>query len=743
MINENPMLMAETLEGEMQDDEVMSEDDLQGVISSEINDAISFIDIDIGGNRALATEYYYGQPFGDEEEGRSQVVSMDVRDTVQGILPSLMRIFFGPERVVEFTPQGPEDVQNAEQATDYVDFIFKRDNPGFKILHSAFKDALVRKCGIIKYWWDESVEVKAESFSMLDEQSMMMITSDPDVEISAVREYPVPGMMDQNLAQGIPPPMMYDVEIKRRIKSGKIKIEALPPEEFLIDRRAKSIEDATFVGHRTMKTVSDLVAMGYDYDEMVEVAGNGNDFDNNQEYIARNPFAVISTANNGDPSSKSVLYIEGYLKVDFDGDGIAEMRRVCTVGSGNKVIRNEIVDDRQFAGFCPDPEPHTFFGMCPADVVMDIQRIKSNVQRGILDSLAQSIHPRTAIVEGQANMEDVLNNEVGAVIRMRAPGMVQPFTTPFVGQAAFPMLDYLDDIKQTRTGISKAASGLDADALQSTTKAAVSATVNAAHQHIEMIARIFAETGLRKLFTGILKLVAENQDQARMVRLRNTFVPIDPRSWDSNMDVIVNVGVGDGTMEERVALLTQVAARQEQIIAQQGPSNPVVTIPQYTNTLAKMLQLAGIKDSQNYFAQLPVDWQPPESPPPKPTPEETLAKVQAESIQADIQKKAAELQLDREKAIMSDDRERDRIEQDGILRRYELELKYGVQIQSAEIDYAMNREREMINQQAAMSQQVPMDQQMGQPMEQEMAPPMDQSMDYGMGQQPQQPQPMM
>jgi hypothetical protein len=710
MKQENPMLMAETLQGEMQEDEVMSEEQLQGVISAEINDAISFIDDDIGGNRALATEYYYGQLFGDEEEGRSQVVSMDVRDTVQGILPSLMRIFFGPERVVEFAPQGPEDVQSAEQATDYVDFIFKRDNPGFKILHSAFKDALVRKVGIVKYWWDESVEVKAESFSMLDEQTMMFLTQDPDIEISAVREYPIPGMVEQNLAQGImtPPPMMYDVEIKRRIKSGKVKIEALPPEEFLIDRRAKSIDEATFVGHRAMKTVSDLVAMGYDYDEMVEVAGNGNDFDNNEEYQARNPFAVISTANNGDPSSKSVLYIEGYLKVDFDGDGIAEMRRICTVGTGNKVIRNEIVDGRQFADFCPDPEPHTFFGMCPADVVMDIQRIKSNVQRGILDSLAQSIHPRTAIVEGQANMEDVLNTEVGAVIRMRAPGMVQPFTTPFVGQAAFPMLDYLDDIKQTRTGISKAASGLDADALQSTTKAAVSATVNAAHQHIEMIARIFAETGLRKLFTGILKLVIENQDKERMIRLRNTFVPIDPRSWDANMDVIVNVGVGDGTIEDRINILNQVAMRQEMLIKETGPNNPIVSLPQYTNTLTKMLQLAGIKDSQNYFNQLPVDFQLPPQPEPKPTPEEMLAQVQAQSIQADIQKKAAELQLDREKMIMSDDRERDRVEQDGILRRYELELKYGVQIQSAEINAAMNTDRELIRQQAAMNQtQVP------------------------------------
>jgi hypothetical protein len=709
MNKENPMLMAETLQGEMQEDEVMSEEELQGVISGEIYDAISFIDDDIGHNRALATEYYYGLPFGNEEDGRSQVVSMDVRDTVQGILPSLMRIFFGPERVVEFAPQGPEDIASAEQATDYVDFIFKRDNPGFKILHSAFKDALVRKVGIVKYWWDESVEVKAESFSMLDEQTMMFLTQDPDIEISAVREYPIAGMAEMNAAQGImtPPPMMYDVEIKRRIKSGKVKIEALPPEEFLIDRRAKSIDEATFVGHRTMKTVSDLVAMGYDYDEMVEVAGNGNDFDNNEEYTARNPFAVISTANNGDPSSKSVLYIEGYLKVDFDGDGIAEMRRICTVGTGNKVLRNEIVAERQFADFCPDPEPHTFFGMCPADVVMDIQRIKSNVQRGILDSLAQAINPRTAIVEGQANMDDVLNTEVGAVIRMRAPGMVQPFTTPFVGQAAFPMLDYLDDIKQTRTGISKAASGLDADALQSTTKAAVSATVNAAHQHIEMIARTFAETGLRKLFTGILKLVIENQDKERMIRLRNTFVPIDPRSWDANMDVIVNVGVGDGTLEDRINILNQVAMRQEMLIKETGPNNPVVTIPQYTNTLTKLLQLAGIKDSQNYFNQLPPDFQLPPPPEPKATPEEMLAQVQAQSIQADIQKKAAELQLDREKMILSDDRERDRIEQDGILRRYELELKYGVQIQSAEIEAAMNKDRELIRQQAAMSNQQP------------------------------------
>jgi hypothetical protein len=710
--NQDPMLMAEMLQRDEQvpEDEQMSEEELQGVVSSEIVDAINYIDEDIAPIRARATEYYLGEPFGNEEEGRSQVISMDVRDTIQGMLPSLMRTFFGPEKIVEFVPNGPEDVAMAEQATDYVDFVFKRDNQGFKILHTLIKDALVRKVGIAKFWWDESVKVKAMSFTMLDEQSMMLLTSDPDIEIAAVREYPTPGMepqlaMDPTTGQPemMPVPMMYDVDIKRRIRSGKVKIEALPPEEFLIDRRAKSIDDATYVAHRCMKTVSELVAMGYDYDMVVSNSGDNYEFDTNEEYQARNPYAIVRGAVNADPATRHVLYIESYIKVDFDGDGIAELRKICSIGNSHKIINNEMIDYRPFADFTPDPEPHTFFGMCPADVTMDIQLIKSNVTRGILDSLSQSINPRTAIVEGQANIEDVLNNEVGAVIRMRAPGMVQPFNIPFVGQQAFPMLDYLDDVKQNRTGISKAAAGLDADALQSTTKAAVSATVNAAHQHIEIIARIFAETGLRRLFTGVLKLVVEHQDRPRMVRLRNQFIEMDPRSWDVNMDVVVNVGVGDGTMEERMALLGNVAAKQEQIIQTAGPSNPIVTMAQYTNTLVKMLELAGIKDTQSYFTRLPADFQMPEEEE-KPSPEEMLAEVQRQSILADIEKKAAELELEREKMIRVDDRERDRIELDGLLRKYDMELKYNTQIQSAEINAALNKDREVIRQEGALIQ---------------------------------------
>ena len=699
------MLMGEELKRELEgtiNDDAMTEDQLQGIVDSEITDAISFIDEDIGEHRANATRYYLGEPFGDEEEGRSQVVSMDVRDTVQAIMPSLMRLFFGPKKIVEFSPEGPEDMANADQATDYVDFIVKRDNPGFQILYSTFKDALVRKTGVIKYWWDESTHVTAESFSGMTEDQMILLTQDPDVEVAAVEEVEAGAMAALGQMVGMVP-RTYNVDIKRKTKKGRVKIAALPPEEFLIDRRATSIDEAVFVAHRCMKTVSELVAMGYDYDTVVDQAGDQYDFDTNVEYQARNPGAIVRGAVNDDPSGRYVLYIEAYMKVDYDGDGITELRKICTIGSSHKVLHNEVVDERPFADFCPDPEPHTFFGQCPGDLMMDIQRIKSMLLRGTLDSLAQSIHPRTGVVEGQANLEDVLNNEVGAVIRMRAPGMVQPFVMPFVGKEAFPMLDYMDQVRENRTGISKAAAGLDADALQSTTKAAVAATVNAAHQHIEMIARIFAETGMRRLFSGILKLVIENQDQPRMVRLRNEFVPIDPRSWDAKMDVAVNVGIGDGTIQDRIAMLTTIAGKQEQILQTLGASNDLVTIGQYRNTLAKIIELAGFKDPNQFIMPVPLDFKP-EPQQPKPTPEEILAQVQAEAIKADISKKAAELELDREKMLLADDRERDRIETDRFIRLRDLELKYGTQIDEALLTAQTERDREAIRRASAVEQ---------------------------------------
>jgi len=700
----------------------MSDDEFNGIITSEIDDAIDYIDNNISQDRNTASQYYRGEPFGDEEEGRSAVVSMDVRDTVQSILPSLMKVFTSGEKVVEFVPHGAEDVAMAEQATDYINHVFMQENQGFKILYEAFKDALVRKAGVIKFYWDDAVEVSTENYTDLTREAMMLLLEEEDVEASAVKEVPLgdvvmvqPPVTDEmgNVVQEAvyDQPMSYDLELKRRTKRGKIKCEALPPEEFLIDRRAKSIHDATMVAHRKMATVSELVAMGYDFDMVMENAGEDFQFDTNSEYYNRNPVATLKNYVAKDDSNKRVLYIEAYVKADYDGDGIAELRKVCCMGDSHKVVRHEPYDHTPFAAFCPDPEPHTFFGQSLADITMDIQNIKSHILRNQLDSLAQSIHPRMAVVEGQANLEDVLNSEVGGIIRMRAPNMVQSFSQPFVGQQAFPMMAYMDEVKQARTGINKAAAGLDADALQSTTKTAVAATVTAARQHLELIARIFAETGMTDLFRGLLKLSILHQDEPKMVRLRGKFVPVDPRAWQAGFDVTVNVALGGVDDEQKMVLLESVAQRQENIISQFGLENPLVTLAQYRNTVGKIIETAGLKDVDNYFMS-------PDSPqaqqimaqasqkPKKKSPEETLAEVQVQQIQSEMQSAVMKLQLDREKMFMEDERKRDELDAKLTLDAIELQAKYGTQIDVAELKAEVEREKLAVRERGATIRQM-------------------------------------
>jgi hypothetical protein len=694
--------LIEQSEAEMGLLEPMDDSELEALVGGELTDAVSFIDAELSPVRARAIQYYRGEPFGNEEEGRSQVVSTDVRDTINGIMPSLMRVFFGSRSVVQFVPRSVEDIPVAEQATDYVNYIFNSDNNGFTICHSVFKDALRGALGIVKFYWEEKAEVKTEMYTGLDESALTVLLDEPNVVGSAIESMddpsyqpPVDPMTGQPMLDpmtGMPPPVpqIYNVELKREYRDGRVKVCAVPPEEFLIDRRATSVEDATLIAHRRMMRVSDLVALGYDKDEVEEQMG-AYELDSNDEYIARNPYAE-SYGPGGTQDDKRVLYVEAYMRIDYDRDGISELRKVCTIGPSYKVVMNEPCSHRPFATFCPDPEPHAFIGMSIFDMTADLQKIKSAIMRNMLDSLSLAIHPRVGVVEGQVNMDDVLNTEVGGVIRQRAPGMVQPFSVPFVGQAAFPMLSYLDEVRETRTGMSKASMGLDPGALQSTTRAAVAATVSASQQHLELIARIFAETGMRTLFKGILKLVVENQDRPRVVRLRNQWVPIDPRSWQSEMDVEINVALGGGTEEQKVATLTSIAQKQEAILQMMGPQNPIVTPQQYRNTLARLTEVSGFKNPDEFF--LNPSMQPP-MPPPQPPPDPTamLAQVEMQKIQADITNKQAELELKRQQTLLQDDRDRDKQEADIMLKAYEIQLKYGSQIDMNEIKAMMDAPR--------------------------------------------------
>jgi hypothetical protein len=301
------------------------------------------------------------------------------------------------------------------------------------------------------------------------------------------------------------------------------------------------------------------------------------------------------------------------------------------------------------------------------------------------------------IVEGQVNIDDVLNTDIGQPIRMRAPGMVQPFAVPFVGKEAFPVLGYLDEAKENRTGVSKASAGLNADALQSSTKAAVSATMSGAQGRIELICRHFAEGGMKQLFRLVNNLIVKHQDAQDIFRLNNEFVPVDPRYWDSDKDIIVNVAISKSSDEEKIAILQALSQKQEQILSQLGPNNPLVSLQQYSNTISKIVEMAGFKDVNNYInTQVPP--MPPQPEQEKPDPAALLAQAEAQKAQVQAQKAIIDAETDRMKIIMDDDRQRDIEEANLRVKMAELQAKFGAQVNIAEINAIMERDREMIRQ---------------------------------------------
>jgi len=682
--------------------EEMSESQFSASVKSSINDAVDYIDGFVAPARAQATQYYRGDPFGNEEEGRSAIVMTEVRDVVQAMIPSLLRIFTASEQVVEYSPRDERTVELAEQATDYVNFIFYNDNPGFSILHQSFKDALVRKTGIIKWRWSEDTEINEADYTGLDQASVSLLMQDESCELikmeEIVHQEAVLGPDGQQIA---PPEVKYNITIRRKIPRNKVVIESVPPEEFLIAREARDLDTAAYVGHRSLKTMSELIAMGYDRDDVEKYAGQGDVFSINYEAQTRNPaiMSFMMHADNPDPSMRRILYVESYVRIDKDGDGIAELRKVCSLGNAHHILHDEIATDVPFAFFCPDPEPHMIIGQSIADQTSDLQRIKSSIVRNTMDSLAQTIHPRTVVVEGQVNMDDVMNNETGAIIRARAPGMVQPLAEPFVGQNAMPLIAYMDDVRAQRTGISAASQGLNPDVLQSTTASAVNATVQGAQERIELVARLFAENGMKRLFKGLLRLIIRHQDKPRMVRLRGKWVQVDPKYWDADMDVQVNVALGHGTDNDKMQFLMMVAQKQEQVMQTLGPSNPLVDVSQYRNTLAQICTLAGFKDASRYFK--PVDMQvvqqmmqqAAQNQPPDPN--MMLVQIEQQKVQAKTQIDAAKLQSDAVDAARKHQLDQQKMHLDAMVRMADIEAKYGTQVNIAHVEALIAKDQEL------------------------------------------------
>jgi len=650
----------------------METNDLKSILQAEIDDAIGFIESETVEQRKQALEAYLRQPYGNEVEGKSSIVTGEVAEAIDGALPSLVRIFTGSDDIVVFEPQGPKDEASAKQATQYCNWVFSRDNEGVAILHDWFKDALLQKNGIIKAYWEDKEDITKERYFDLSNDELAMLMSDETMEIveQDTKEFPIFDPMGQPVIDPMGMPVMgatHNVVVQQKKKSGKVTIENVPPEEFLISKKARTIADSPFVAHRQMLTRSTLIAMGFNKDQ-VESLQMGDALAYTPERVARysageQPYQV----QTDDPSMQEIEVFECYVKTDIDGKGIASLTQVFY--AGNEILQDEkgkeIIEETDYVPFhsiCPIPIPHKFFGNSLADRTVDIQLIKTTITRQMLDNLYLTNNARVVAVEGQANLDDLLTSTAGGVIRVKSPNAVQQLVVQNVANQAFPMLQYLDTVQSKRTGVSDASQGLDPSILQNVTAAAVASMQQAGAGKIELIARIFAETGVKSLFKGILHLLCKYQDKARIVRMRGEFVEFDPRTWANQYDVSINVGLGAGNRQEQMAMLSMVLAKQEQLIAQYGPANPYVSPAQYRGTLGRMVEIAGFKDSAEFYKAItPEQDQALSNPPPQqqqmpPEVQALMARTQAEiqaaqaKAQADMQMQQQQMQIDMQMA---------------------------------------------------------------------------------------------
>ena len=624
----------------------LSKQKLLSLISQEITGSLGFYASDLSKQRENALKYYLGEPLGNEVEGRSSVVSQDLLEVIESILPSLMRMFTQSDKVVNFEPMQPEDVPYAEQISDYCNFIFNHDNDGFGILQSMFKTALLQKNGFCKVYWKSSKEQKKETYKNLDETQYQALQIDDEIEIINVEE----NVEEEESLEGlIDIQVTYNVEVRRTKEYGRVTIDPVPPEEILVSSRATSLKDCNFIAHRVSKTVSELINMGFKKSDVENLPSAEDEVFNTEAQIRRSYDDATTDleVNNIDPSMRVVQITECYMKADVDGDGIAELRKIIVGGSGYNnynILENEEITILPFAMCVAIPMPFRFFGLSMYDLLADVQLMSTSVMRQTLDNMYLQNAARTVVVDGQANLDDLLTTRAGGIVRVKSPNAVTPLQTPNFLNDGLAMLGKIDQLKEKRSGVPNQLMGLNPDTINKshTTAQSVNQMMNSSTQRIELIARSFAE-GVKDLFKNILSVVCEYQDRERIIKLRGKFVSVDPREWVNRYDCTVQVGLGTGNQDQRLDVLQKVLSVQEKLLQAGGLG--LVTPQNIYNTLENYLQNSGYKDASQFFLN------PAQQPPQPPKPKETDPAIQlaAQDIQMRAAKNQADIQLKQQK----------------------------------------------------------------------------------------------
>jgi len=597
----------------------------------------------------------------------------------------------------------------AAQATAYLNHVFYKENDGFQLLYNFFKDALIEKNGFLKIYWDDSEKVDYETYENLSivEKEALQDTKD-EIEIveeevfedeSAKEEFEK--VLEQYQAQGVdtsqvqvPNFDLYNCKIKRIKKTGRVKIESIPPEEFLIDRSAKTIEDADFVSHKVLMTRSDLVAMGYPQDEIDELPKSDLDIYNDEQNVRLTDVDDYNISSATDTTTEKVLVYESYVKYDYDEDGIAELRKIVSAGSdGNHILSNMPCDNVPFVTITPIPMPHRFYGRSIAELVEDVQLMKSTVMRQLLDNMYLTNNNRVAVMDGMVNMDDLLTTRPGGIVRTKQPPnqVMQPLQAQPISQQAFPLLSYLDSVREGRTGVSKEAQGLSPDTLNAKTATGVNALMQQTQMRSELIARVFAETGVKSLFKKIFELMVKYQDKEKIIMMSNQYIPVRPTEWKDRFNISIVVGLGTGSKEQQTIMLNSILERQLQAFQIQGGKEmPMVNLKNMYNTLTKMVENAGLKNVETYFVDPDVGKQ--MMPPPQPPPLTPIEKIEFTRIDAENKRKLADLELQSQEL----QQKTQEMQLDFEAKIKEMALKYNTQLDTAKIKADADLDKMMV-----------------------------------------------
>lgn len=658
---------------EIYDATTIDDDELLSLCLEEQRQSIGFEnDGDLSGAREKSLEYYKGEmPDVPSLPNRSRAVSTDVADAIETVLPDLVEIFIGGEDVATFQARNPQDEDAAKQETDYVNHVVVQENNGFDLFYTTFKDALLTKTGVFRWCWeayDKSAEEHFTGFTQDDclaTYQAILAKGDPYTTMSR----PEPESYDQDAAReaqmsGFPPaPQTYSFKVAYDGRGGCVKVDPVVPEDFTVARDTVRLRDTTYCAMRTRPRAQELLKLGFDADKVARLPPYGAPSRSDAVGLARDTAGEetqVSTSNQSNSMLRQVQVIEHIIRLVGE-NGKEVIWRVLTGGSGEQgiILDREIIDHVPYSAITPYPMTHRFYGRSMADLLIQIQQIKTALVRMLLDSGYFALNQRLSVDMSKANdftIGDLLRNEPGIPVRMKAAGAVEPIQSPGLGFDAAAALEVFSVAGEQRTGALRAAQGLDPDTLHDTARGAMAMLSNG-QKRIRMIARIFAESGVKDMFLGVHATIRTHSERADEVRLLGSWVQVDPTQWSERDDMTIELGIGSGGQAQELQSGQALLNLQEQIFKEAGQSG-IVTPQNLFNAANRFVSRAlGVKSPQQYLTDPSVTAQqqaaqPPLPPPPDPKMIEAQGKLALAQQQqaADAQAAQAQFTADQQQA---------------------------------------------------------------------------------------------